>query len=667
MIRNSLTDWIFLLLVVMLLAISLNTNAEENQAGVKQNVREENVLQLDQSQRFENQGIAINFSLAPMTKTEETNTLKVGIDAIATFKINDVYTDQPLSGLRLRAWMSMRPSEMVASEVNCTDKVKSFLSGALSKRADASFNEYLLLTLNHDKTITFVNPQVSFNATKLEDIIALPGNGSDWVLSADKAFLYVTMPDESSVAVINTATRKLVSTLVTGEKSIPRRIEIQPDGRYVWVGLDGSTAIAVIDTATNKIATSIDAGNGLHNIAFTADSRFAYVTNSTSNTVTVVDIHKLAKINDIPVGKTPIAIAYGLSSRLIYVATANGGTISAIDTDKQIVVKTISVKPGIVALRFDPSGRYALAANQIENTLYAIDSVTNSVIGSTQVVKEPDQIAFTERYAYVRGLGSEKFSLIELNSLKQGNLAPADIQAGRLPPSTEAKEINVADMIVPTPEGNAVIIANAPDRMMYYYQEGMMAPIGTFSNYKRMPHAVMVLDNSLRETAPGVYTVQVRLAKSGRFDVPLVIDQPRVVNCFQASVAESAGTEKIAVDASVRIEMLAEKNTPQTNSPASIKFKIVNVTNDQAIIGLKDVRALVFEPPGTWQKRLLATDIGDGIYEIQQIFPRAGNYKLLFEIASRGIKYTSMAPNQIKVDKGDKSNDEFIQTSVLKK
>ena len=80
----------------------------------------------------------------------------------------------------------------------------------------------------------------------------------------------MTMPAQSAVAVINTITRKIVGTVPTGEKSKPARVAIQTDGRYVWVGLDDSPMVAVIDTATNKLVATAQAGAGLHNIALTS-------------------------------------------------------------------------------------------------------------------------------------------------------------------------------------------------------------------------------------------------------------------------------------------------------------------------------------------------------------------------------------------------------------
>ena len=101
------------------------------------------------------------------------------------------------------------------------------------------------------------------------------------------------------------------------------------------------------------------------------------------------------------------------------------------------------------------------------------------------------------------GIESEKVHLLDLREARKGKLAPLDVQAGRQAPSAAPQELGVAPMIVATPEGNAVMIANAPDATLHYYQEGMMAPTGTFSNYRRMPRGILVLDRSLKELTPG--------------------------------------------------------------------------------------------------------------------------------------------------------------------
>jgi YVTN family beta-propeller protein len=242
------------------------------------------------------------------------------------------------------------------------------------------------------------------------------------------------------------------------------------------------------------------------------------------------------------------------------VAAINGGEVSVINPAGHRVVKTIPLKRGIVALRFDPSGRYLYAVNQVESTVTVIDASTNEVMASGPVVKGPDQITFTARFAYVRGTETERFSLIDLNEISTKKaVVPINIQAGRQAPSALPQELGVSDMIQPTPEGNAVLIANAPDMMMYYYVEGMMAPLGTFQNYKRRPRALMLIDRSLAETARGVYSTPVKLTSAGRFDVPLLIDQPRIVNCFELEVGRSPGGEMEKPRVSIAVEPLFKK------------------------------------------------------------------------------------------------------------
>ena len=94
-----------------------------------------------------------------------------------------------------------------------------------------------------------------------------------------------------------------------------------------------------------------------------------------------------------------------------------------------------------------------------------------------------------------------------------------------------------ADSIIPAPGAGAVLVANPKDQSVYYYSEGLAAPMGTFSNYKREPRAVLVIDRSLRERSrPGVYETVARLDQPGQFDVVFLLDQPRIVHAFPVTV-----------------------------------------------------------------------------------------------------------------------------------
>ncbi|HVG21517.1 MAG TPA: cytochrome D1 domain-containing protein [Blastocatellia bacterium] len=619
------------------------------------------------SQQYEKEGILVDFSMKAI-QAEGGNDLGLaaGADALVSFRLTDKRTGQAITGLHPSAWLSSRTAEHSPNEAECKDKIRTFVSGSLSARADVDLNSYLMLTLNHDNTITFINPQVSFNITKLESIITLPGPGSDWTLSKDKGFVYVSMPSQSAVAVVNAITRKLVATIPTGEKTKPVRIYLQPDGRYVWVGLDDSPAVAVIDTTTNKLAATVPAGAGLHNIAFTSDSRLAYVTNSGADTVTAIDTKTLSKVGDIPTGKTPVAVAYSSASDSIYVAAINGGALTVINPARQQVIKTIPTKRGVVALRFDPSGRYGFAVNQVESAVSVIDASTNQALVESAVVKGPDQVTFTRLYAYIRGTESEKFSLIELSEVSKGKLSPVEIQAGRLAASTLPQEIGVADMIRPTPEGNSVMIANVADQMIYYYVEGMMVPMGTFQNYKRRPRALMLIDRSLSETTPGVYSSAVKLTKAGTFDLPFLVDQPRIVNCFEVKVGDSPYGEAAKATASTVIEPLFKGNRFKPGEAVTLRFKISDSITKKTLGGLKDVQVLIFEPPGIWQKRVMAKEVGEGMYEVTETFPHVGLFRVMTQIQSRGVRYADQPFTAVPVMSESQAGEAKKQEGVKK-
>ena len=601
-------------------------------------------------QRFEQNGLAVELAIHPLDLTQGHEGLFAGQSAMVNVTLTDAKTGTPVLGIRPRAWITGRPSEMVADETSCSDKIRPLASGRLGSRAEIDLNQYVILTMNHDKTISVINPQLDFSLTKLESLVTLPGVGADWVLSQDSSVLYVTMPDEAAVAVIDTRTRKLLRTVATGAGSRPVRILLQPDGRHVWVGLDGTAQVAVIDTTTHHLVATVAVGQGLHTLATTPDSRFVYVTNSKADTVSVIDMHTFSLVTSVPVGSTPVTLTYSSAARRLYIGALNGAVITVVDSLNHRVAGKIPVPPGVVALATEPQGRFVLAVNQIESNLTVIDTATNSVTGTIPVVKDPDQIVFTEQYAYVRGVESEKFTLLDLREVRNGNMAPVDVQAGRQTPSAAAQELGVASMIVPTPEGNAVMVANAPDATLYFYQEGMMAPMGTFSNYNRRPRGILVLDRSLREVGPGMYRTPVTFTRAGKFDVPILINQPRAVHCFQVAVQESA--KHTAATSERRPPVVHAGFGDEAVSaltPTTLAFSLLDAATQQPVTGIRDMQVLVFEPPGTWQQRHWAKEVEAGRYVVTQSFPRAGKYRVMVQASSHHLRFADAIPVALTV------------------
>ena len=218
-------------------ACSAGARAQVSSAGAKATqsaakARETKAAPASVSDRFEKEGVRIDYTVEAASP-EGGRGLVAGADAVVRLRITDSNAGQPIKGLHPAAWISARAAGRETSEVECRDKVRTFLGGLLSARPDVDLNSYSMLTLNHDKTITFLNPQVSFSKTKMEAIVVLPARGADWALSRKKEFVYVSMPDASAVAVVDATRKKLLTTIPMPAGSRPVRVALQPDGRYV--------------------------------------------------------------------------------------------------------------------------------------------------------------------------------------------------------------------------------------------------------------------------------------------------------------------------------------------------------------------------------------------------------------------------------------------------
>jgi hypothetical protein len=76
---------------------------------------------------------------------------------------------------------------------------------------------------------------------------------------------------------------------------------------------------------------------------------------------------------------------------------------------------------------------------------------------------------------------------------------------------------------------------------------------------------------------------------------------------------------------------------------------------------LDDVQVLVFEPPGIWQQRQWAKDVGGGVYEVTQTFPRAGLYHVMLRVTSRGVDYRDIPFTAVSiVDSAPDAQDKKI-------
>ncbi len=593
-------------------------------------------------QTIEKNGIRINFEVAHIGILEgRGEPFREGDPVLFRFAVNDTTTGAPIPGVFPAAWLDLRRSDEIPAANSCEVKAQKYITGGTFSQADLDLNVYYVLAMNDDATISVVDPLFGFGTTKLLALIPLTGNGYDWVATKDQTKLYISIPDQGKIAVVDTANWEVLKYLDAGIK--PTRVALQPDGEYLWAAGGGASqsSVAAFRADSLEVASRLQIGNGSHALVFASDSRFVFVTNGEDDSISVIDTRSLKAVKDIQVGKGPVSATYSELANAVYVSQTDAGSIAVVDAKSLNVIKTIQADPGLAEIAVAPGGRYVFVLNRKKDLVQIIDSSVNEIVQSGTVGKAPFQISFTSDFAYINHLGSPDVYMVPLGQVgrKGSPLTVLTFPGGQQ--ALGGTWINSpAARVVPASGENAVLVANAPDKQVYYYKEGMAAPMGSFSNYGRQPMAARVVDRSLRErTSPGVYQTIAKLPKPGLYDVVFFLDSPKFVNCFEFAVKPNPAIEAERNAGRVAVTALSPKEPLKLGEELAFRFRIVDQETKQPLNGLTDVVISAFLAPGTLHWREVAKSEGDGVYSLGFIPTRPGVYYGYVQCSSVNLQF----------------------------
>lgn len=583
--------------------------------------------------RLVKDGVVVEFSF---TSTEGGAAPLEGEEAEIRFRITDAGSGEPIRGLSPGVWMDVAGglSGGAGGLMECKEKVALYLKGLVGIRPVLDLNGYFLLVLNQDPSVAVIDPVVSMTGkTSLFATVLLPRPGADWVKAPSEKRLFISMPLVDQVAVVDTESFRLASTVPAGDA--PTRLALSPSGRTLWVGNDsraaGQSGVTVLDAETLKPLATIPTGAGHHEIAFSGDDRYAFVTNRAAGTVSVIDAARLAKVKDLAVGPTPISIAWSVLSQRIYVAEAKDGRIAAIDPATLEVASRIRARPGLGPLRFSQDGRWGFVVNSVEHVIHVVDASQDRLAHDIRVAGKPYQLAITRAFAYVRLIDSEKVQMINLLSLgKKEAPIVTTFAAGERAPQA-AGELSLADAITPAATDAAVFINSPSEGLTFFYMEGMNAPMGSFSSYGHRTRAVTVVDRSVKELAPGVYGGTVRIPAAARYDVAFLLDNPRVLHCFPAEALENPA---LATKANaLQVEYLGTPQSLPLGTPLDLRLRLTD-GKGKPRAGVRDVLVTYYKPPGYGRVQVTARDAGEGVYEARLTPPLAGAWYVQVTVPS---------------------------------
>jgi len=593
--------------------------------------------------RITREGVVVEFYTRPTSSDVEQ--VMAADWADVTFRITDASTGEPIKGRYPAAWMDLAKAWEAKGDkpMTCEDRVSTYLQGIVGVRPMIDLNSHFLLVMNSDASISVIDPAVGITGiTNLFAQINVDQPGADWAKTADQKHLFVSMPLANEVALVDTETFKVVRNIEGGER--PTRAELQGDERYLWIGNNATkvekSGVSIIDAVEHKHLKFIQTGKGHHEIAFSDDNRYAFVSNRNGGTVTVIGVQSHEKVKDLETGPVPISLAFSPLGKAVYVADGKTGTISVIDAASLEIRAQIEAKPGLGPMRFSQDGRWGMVVNPIENTVYVIDASRDQLAHTISVGSQPYQVTFTRAFGYVRSLGTEQVGLIPLSELDEPTIPPVSyISAGQNPPGAAAK-ISIADSMIPSVKEAASYIVNQADGTVHYYMEGMGAPMGAFRNYGHQARAIEIVDRSLGELEPGVYTGTVKVPVEGHYDVAFMMDTPRFLHCFSADVVPNPEME--VTTAKMSVEYQNKNRYVPVGVDTNLKFRLSDPKTGHFADDIADVTVLYYRSDGRGRMVVPARALKDGGYEATVKLDSVSTYYFFVGSRSSEIKYTDL-------------------------
>jgi len=216
---------------------------------------------------------------------------------------------------------------------------------------------------------------------------------------------------------------------------------------------------------------------------------------------------------------------------------------------------------------------------------------------------------------------------------------PIDPGAGERPPP----------MLVESNEPGSVLFVNPADAVVYYYQEGMTAAMGSFDNYRRQPRAVLVVNHSLRETSAGVYETTARLGRPGKYEVVFSLNSPSLVQVFDLEIGPNPEIESRRESPLAEVRPLPGQGPFVVGQKATVRVGLLQPTQTTPVDGVGDLLVLLQHGGSNWERRKVAAGLGRGIYEVEFLPAAAGSYRVSFASTSLHLPFRATQALYVQV------------------
>jgi YVTN family beta-propeller protein len=188
--------------------------------------------------------------------------------------------------------------------------------------------------------------------------------------------LYITDQAKNRVLLLDPVSRKFLGQIDLPPGSTPKGISALPDGKWIYVSESGPSNVAVIETATGKLLLKTKVPTGPGRLSVTADGIYLLVLNVTSGELSVISTYNQKLVGSVRTGSIPTGIAVNAAEKIAYISNRGSDTISVVDIMKRTVLQTMKTGAGPTGLALSRDGKQLFVACGRDNTLMVFDTKT---------------------------------------------------------------------------------------------------------------------------------------------------------------------------------------------------------------------------------------------------------------------------------------------------
>ena len=203
----------------------------------------------------------------------------------------------------------------------------------------------------------------------------------------------------------------------------PAHVVVDQAGARAFVTLAEESAVAVVDLAAQKVSQIIPTGAYPHGLRLSPDGRTGYVANVEDGSVSVLDTTKLTEIARIPVGKAPVQVGFTPDGSQVFVSLRDENKVAVIDTVTREVVGRVDVGRNPIQVFATPDGQFVYVANQgtkeePANTVSVINVATRSVMDTIRTGAGAHGVVVSGdgRSVFVTNIAAGTVSMIDVQS-----------------------------------------------------------------------------------------------------------------------------------------------------------------------------------------------------------------------------------------------------------